>query len=147
MLLAAQRPGLSKTAGSRPCHRDAGRRGYDLGTRSIRQRRLANDVMERAAESAQARETNLHADVGHRSLRFAQHEHGALDPAALQVAMRRLAERSTKGPDVMSFRDVGNLGQAGDVETLRVRQIDCVPRAEHAAVDLLDDTTHAMIKA
>src|SRR4051794_26703007 len=56
-------------------------------------RRHPDHLGEGAAERAEAREAHLEADLGHGPPGLAQQRHGALQPAALQVAMRRLAER------------------------------------------------------
>src|SRR5690349_4062460 len=54
--------------------------------------RLAEHVAESAAEGAQAGEAHVEADLGHRQVAVAQQRHRALDAAALEVAVRRLAE-------------------------------------------------------
>src|SRR5258708_1589618 len=97
-------PGLavrfSETALSRrprPGHRPAGRHAQGCSVageaRAIARRRLAEDPAERAAEGAQAVESDLEADLGHGAVRLTQQLHRALHATALQVAVRALAER------------------------------------------------------
>src|SRR3954464_6552840 len=85
---------FSETAGPHPRHRDADRRGVHAGVgAAVLARRLAEDRAERAAERAEAGEAHVEADLGHAAVGLAQQEHRALDAPALQVAVRRLAER------------------------------------------------------
>src|SRR5687768_8527730 len=58
---------------------------------AITGRRLADDLAEGPAECSQAREGDIEADVRDTPIALAQHEHGALHPPALQVAVRGLA--------------------------------------------------------
>src|SRR4051812_16330047 len=80
-----------------PGHRPA--RRYPQGgavpgePRPVRRRRLAHDVAERPAERAEAVEADVEADLGHGRVGLAQQLHRALNPTALEVAVRRLAER------------------------------------------------------
>src|SRR5262245_55743123 len=98
-LVRGRRGHFSETARSGPGHREArGHRGDD-GTLAVFGRSLADDVAKRARERAQAVEADVQADVGHAPLGLAQQEHGALDAAALQVAMRGLAEGVLEGSD------------------------------------------------
>jgi hypothetical protein len=71
-----------------------------------------------------------------------QQEHRALDPAALEVAVRRLAERRAEGSDEVRLGDAGDPGQRGDGERLGVAAVHRVARAEQPAVALLDGTAH-----
>src|SRR3954465_13260264 len=93
-LIGRARSRFSETAGSRPRLGEAGRRRW-RGAHPLAERRgrLADDLLERAAERAQAGEPDLEADVGDAQVALAQRSHGAFDAAALQVAVRRLAER------------------------------------------------------
>ena len=68
----------------------------------------ADDVGERPAEAAEAGETHRHADVGDRRVGRAKQVHGPFDPTALEVAVRRLAERT------LERTDERRLGHAGD---------------------------------
>jgi len=58
-----------------------------------------------------------------------------------------LAEGRMKGPDEVGVGDMGDFGQAGDIEGLRVGPVDCVAGAEHAPVELLYGEGHHMIFA
>src|SRR5215213_11129608 len=108
-LALSPRPRFSKTARSRPRLRKAGRDSSEIGgPPPIGGRRLADDVRECPAERPEAREANVEADLGHAAVGLPEQEHRSLDPAALQVAMRRLAERRAKGPDEVRLRDVGD---------------------------------------
>src|SRR4051794_35583688 len=141
-LAGARAVRFSETARPRPCHREAGRRRTDGRTPAIRRRRLVEDRPERPAERPEAGEPDLEADVAHRAIRLAQQEHRALDPPALEVAVRRLAERRPERPDEVRLRDVGEPRERRDVEWLRVRAVHRVPRPEHPAVSLLDGAAH-----
>src|SRR3954452_5939556 len=59
---------------------------------AVVRRRLADDLAERPAERPQAREADIETDVGDAPIRLAEQEHRPLDPAPLEVAVRRLAE-------------------------------------------------------
>src|SRR5215210_7039084 len=99
-LVLSPRRRFSKTARSRPRLRKAGRDGSEVGgTPPIGGRRLADDVRECPAESPEAREANVEADLGHAAVGLPEQEHRSLDPAALQVAVRRLAKGGAKDPD------------------------------------------------
>ena len=111
--------GFSKTARSRPGHREAGRHGGDVGRG--RGRRVGDSptiVAERAAERAEAAEADVEADVGDAAVGLAQQEHRPLDPPALQVAVRRLAEGRPEGADEVRLGDVRDPRQRRDVERL-----------------------------
>jgi hypothetical protein len=101
--------------------------------------------VERPAERAKADEANLEADVRHRPVRFAEEEHRSLNSTPLQVAMRGLSERGPERPDEMSFRDLGDSGQPGDLERLGVSTIDGVASAQHPPVALLRGPGHGVI--
>src|SRR6202158_6499862 len=76
---------FSKTAGSRPLHDEAGGEGDGLMTRAVVGRRHADDVVKGPAECAQAGEAGVATDVGSPLLGLAQHEHGPLEPPAVEV--------------------------------------------------------------
>src|SRR5215472_4813898 len=135
---------FSETARSRPCHREAGGDGarYRCAAAAEGDGRLADDLAERTAEGAEAAEADIEAYVRDAAVALAQQEHRALDPAALEVAMRRLAERRAKGPDEVRLRDAGDAGERGDVERPGVCAIHRVARAEQPAVALLDGAAH-----
>ena len=119
---------------SAPCH--ARVRG------AVLLRRLAHDVAEGAAEGAQAGEADGHADVGDRAVGRAQQRHRALDPAALQVAVRGLAERRPEGPDEVRLRHVRDPRQRRDVERVGELPVHRVAGAQHPAVLLLGLAAH-----
>src|SRR5436853_3840591 len=95
----ASRLGFSKTARSCPGHRETVRHGHDRAALAVGRRRLANDCLKTAAERAQAVEAHVEADVGHASIGGTQQEHRPLDPAALEIAVWRLAKSRAKGPN------------------------------------------------
>src|ERR671928_1252788 len=68
-------------------HLPAVRRRERLVAASIARRRLADDLAERAAERAEAREPHVEADVGDAAAGLAEQEHRTLDAPALEVAM------------------------------------------------------------
>src|SRR3954451_19736315 len=112
----AGRNRFSKTAllarGSRPGHRPARRHAQCRPTaresRAVCARRLTNDIPERATEGAKAVEADVEADLGHGTIRLSQQLHRPLDAAALEVTVRRLAERVTELAAEMGGRDVGD---------------------------------------
>src|SRR6266550_4083763 len=125
MLLTVLAERFSKTAGSHPAHRVARGRENHVAASPIVGRGLAHDLAECAAEQV----------------------HGPLHAPALKVAVRRLAERGSECADEVGVGDVGDFGQTGDVEGLRVDPVDRVAGAKHAAVELLDGEGHEMIFA
>src|SRR5215217_8981016 len=96
--------GLRRPAWSRPRHDDA-RGDVAGGARAgpprlaVGARRHPDHARERAAERAEAREPDVQADLGHGPLGLAQQRHRALEPASLEVAVRRLAERFLERAD------------------------------------------------
>src|SRR6478672_5222000 len=121
---------FSETALSRrPCpgHRPAGRHAQRCSVAgeagAVARRRLAEDPAERTAEGAQAVESDLEADLGHGAVGLAQQLHCALHAAALQVAMRALAERRPELTAEVGRRDVCDARQARDVERLGERAV------------------------
>src|ERR1700674_1063207 len=142
MLSAAFDPGFSKTARSHPGHREAGRDGKHELAIAVFGRRIANDVGEGPAESAEAAKADVEADVSDAARCLPQQEHRPLHPPALQVAMRRLAESRAKGPYEMSLGNRRDLRQVGDVERLRVGAIHRVACSPHAAIELLSGPGH-----
>jgi hypothetical protein len=142
MLCATSGPRFSKTARSCPGHGEAGRHGHHELAVSIFRRRVADDVAESPAESAQAAKPNVQADIRDASSRLSQQEHRALHPPALKVAMWCLTEGPPKGPDEVRLGDVRNLGEVWDVERLRVGTVDRVAGAQHPAIQLLHGAGH-----
>src|SRR3989442_11727170 len=116
MLGAGLLPSFSKTARSCPAHREAVRHCKNEAPRPIVGRRLADDVAKRAAERTKALKPDVQADVGHGAVGLPQQEHGALDPAALQVAVRRLTKGRPEGPDEMRLGNVRKLREVGYIE-------------------------------
>src|SRR5438105_11233960 len=107
MLLAVPSGCFSKTARSHIGHGEAGRGDHDLGPLAVVGRVQADDVAEGPAESAQAGEPNVQADVGDLAVGLAEHEHRPLDSSPLQVAVRGFPKAARAVPDV------GPLGPAG----------------------------------
>src|SRR3954452_17187057 len=85
-LNAVRRLRFSKTARSRPGHREARRDRRGGAGAAVLAGRDADDRRERAAERAEAGEAHVEADVRDAALGRAQQEHRPLDAAALQVA-------------------------------------------------------------
>src|SRR3954451_8889214 len=139
---AARRPRFSETARSRPRHREARRDGRRAAVAAVLARRRADDRAERPAERAEAGEADLEADLGDAVVGRAQQEHRALDAAALQVAVWRLAEGGAEGADEVRLADVGDLGERRDVERARVRAVHRVAGAQQAAVLVLGGAAH-----
>src|SRR5689334_2655449 len=115
-LFAFRSIAFSKTARSHPGLREARRdRPEVVSAPAIGRRRLADDVRERAAGRAEAGEPDIEADLGDAAVRLAQECHRALDPAALQVAVRGLAEGRLERPDEVRLRDDRDLRQRRDI--------------------------------
>jgi len=94
-------------------------------------------------EGAQAGETHVVADFGDCSLGLAQEEHGALDAAALQVAVWCLTERRGERTAKMGLGDVRNTGQRGHVQWLRVGAVHRVgPGATPGSTAPAPDLSH-----
>src|SRR3954453_14549131 len=91
--------GFSETARSRPGHREARRDELGVAARAVGGRGLADDLAERPAERAQAREADVEADLGDAAIGLPQQRHRPLDAAALQVAVRGLAEGGAESTD------------------------------------------------
>src|SRR5215210_4814717 len=84
---------FSKTARSRPRHREAVRDRFRVRSTAVIGRRFAHDLAEGPAERAEAREAHVEADLGDAAVGLPEQEHRPLDPPALEVAVRGLAER------------------------------------------------------
>src|SRR5438105_5382043 len=136
------RGGFSKTARSRPGHREAVGRGYDGPMLPIGAGGRADDIAKDAAERAEAGEADIETDVRHAAVRRPQQVHAALDPAALEIAMRGLAERRAERPDEVRLRNVGDLSQRRNVQRLRVSPVHRVTGTKHSAIELLDGPAH-----
>jgi hypothetical protein len=79
---------------------------------AVGRRRHAQDLAERPAERAEAREADVEADLRDAAVGLAQEERRALDPAALQVAVRRLAEDGAELAREMGAGDVATRASA-----------------------------------
>src|SRR5207247_6541581 len=96
-----------------PRHGEARRRGHHVAASPIVGRALADVVAEGSAEGAQARETDIEADIGDVALRFPEQEHRSLDATPLEVAVGCLPEGRLRGEDVVSEGDYGDFGKCG----------------------------------
>src|SRR4051812_22393531 len=135
---------FSETARSRDAHRKAVGHGLGRARREpVLAGRLPHDRLEGPAERAEAREADVEADLGHAALGLTEQEHGALDAAALQVAVRRLAERRAERADEVRLGDERDPRERSDVERLRVRAVHRVAGAKQPAVGLLGSAAHA----
>jgi hypothetical protein len=90
---------------------------------------LAHDVVKSPAKRAQATETNIEANIRNASVCGTQKKHCALNPPALQVAVRGFAKRRAKGSDEMRFRHLRDARESSNAEGLRKCAIHHVPRA------------------
>src|SRR3984893_18488684 len=136
------RLGFSKTARSCPGHREAVRHGHDRSALPIRRWRLADDRLKTTAESAQAVEAYVEADVGDTAIGRPQQEHRPLNATALEIAVWCLTERRAKRTDEMCLRDTRDLSEGRHVERLGVGTVHCVTGAKHPAIGLLLSATH-----
>src|SRR5829696_3192225 len=134
--------GFSKTARSRPRHGEAVRNGLRVGPLAVLGGRLAQDRAEGAAEAAEAREAHVEADLGDAAIRVPEQEHGALDPPALKVAVRRLAEGVAEAPAEVRRRHMRDPREARYVERLRVAAVHLIARPEDPPVGVLDRPGH-----
>src|SRR5580693_7765283 len=89
---AALLPGRTQPR-HRPARRHAQRGAIAGETRAVRRGRLAHDLAKGTSERAEAVESDVEADLGYETVGLAQQLHRTLYPAALQVAVRRLAKR------------------------------------------------------
>src|SRR6476620_8934580 len=126
-LVAPARLGIRKTALPRPHQREAAgdhrRRGAAVAV-AVRGRRLAHDVLEGGREPADALEADVERDLRDGLIGLAQQVGGALDPAALQVAVRGLAELELEGADEVRVRGERGAGQRRNVERFGVMAVD-----------------------
>src|SRR5215207_441515 len=110
---ARARPGHDDTCGHVARGARAGAPGGAVGARGH-----PDHAAEGPAEAAQAREPDVEADLRDRLLGLAQQRHRALEPASLQVAVRRLAERLLEGADEVRLRGQRDARERRDVEGL-----------------------------
>ena len=96
------------------------------------------------AERAEAVESDVEADLGHGTVGLAQQLHRTLHPAALQVAVRRLAKRRPELAAEVRRRDVRDARERRHVERLRKRTVHRVASPQHPAVALLDGARHLL---
>src|SRR5438067_13699098 len=129
-----------------PRHRPTGRheqRGALAGeARAVLRGRLADDRAKRAAERAQAVEAHVEADLGDRARGLTQELHSPLHAAALQVAVRRLAE---SGAELAAEVRRGYLGDARErlhIERRGEGAVDRVAGSKHATVAVLGSSRH-----
>ena len=85
-------------------------------------------MTEHAAERAEAPEADSEAHLGHRERRVAEEFLGALDAAALEVAVRRLPEGLLEAPNEVRPRRVRLAGERRNVERLREVPVDEILR-------------------
>jgi hypothetical protein len=101
----------------------------------IRQRRFADELTECGAEGAKAPEADSEADLGNGELRAPQELLRALDAAAQQVRVRRLAEGLLEAADEVRPRGVRLACKSGNVERLREVAVDQIFRTAEMDVD------------
>src|SRR5690606_32280217 len=129
---------FSESARPRPRGDEARRHRRRPLAPAVRGGRGADDLLERAAERAEAVEPHVEAGVGDAALLLPEQVHRPLDPPALQVAVRALAVDLLEGPDEVRRRHADQGGQPLDVELLAVAPVHLVARPEHEAVPGLD---------
>jgi hypothetical protein len=98
--------------------------------------------MERPAECAQTAETHVEANVRYTPIRGTQEKHRALDAPALEIAMRRLAERRAEGADEVRLGYVPDPRKFWNAKRFRKRAIHGVPCAQHSAIGLFYRPAH-----
>src|SRR6267143_3604540 len=103
MLFVVARGRFSKTARSHPGYREARWDARYLSPGAVFGGVDAQDVAKRSAESAEAREPDVQADIGDGALGFSKQEHGPLDAPALQVAVWCLAKRRPERANEVSL--------------------------------------------
>src|ERR1700690_4121142 len=118
----------------RPAGRHAQRGAVAVETRAVCRGRLTDDLAEGASECAEAVESDVEADLGYGTVGFAQQLHRTLHPAALQVAVWRLAKRRPELAAEVRRRDVSDTCKRRHVERLRERTVHHVASPQHAAV-------------
>src|ERR1700719_1024426 len=128
---------FSKTARSCPGHRETGRHGFDRAARTVGGRRFADNLLKAAAEGAQAVAADVETEGGHAAIGGTQQEHRWLDPPALEVTVRGLAEGRAKGADEVRLRNVGDGRERRNIERLCIRTVHLIPGAQHPPVRLL----------
>src|SRR5438552_5871180 len=135
---------LSRRA--RPRHRPARRheQGGALAgeARPVLRGRLADYRAKRATERTQAVEADVEADLGDRTRGLTQELHRTLDAAALQVAVRRLAEGGAELAAEVRRGYVRDARERLHVERRGEGAVDRVARAEHATVTVLGRKRH-----
>src|SRR5512133_3601580 len=141
-LVALPTIGFSKTARSRPGHREAVRDVVGDRALAIGRGRLADDRAEGPAERPEAREADVEADVGDAAIGLHEQEHRALDPPTLQVAVRRLAESGPEGADEVRLGHVGDARESADVERPRIAAVHGVAGAQQPAVGVFGGPAH-----
>src|ERR1700694_5178535 len=134
------RPGFSKTARSRPGHREAVRDSHDRSALAVGGRRLADDCLKTTAEGSQAVEAYTEGDVGDAASGRPKEEHRPLNATALEIAVWCLTERRAKRTDEMCLRDIRDPSEGRHVERLGVGPVHRIAGTEHPAGGLLDGT-------
>src|SRR5215218_2259976 len=105
---------------------------------AVGRRRHPDHAREGAAERPEAREPDVQADLRHGALRLAQQRHRPLQPAPLQVPVRRLPKRPLERADEVGLRGQRDPGQRRHVERLVVGAVHLVASPQHAAAGGID---------
>src|SRR3977135_104178 len=133
---------------AQPRHRPAGRHAQRSAiageTRAVRRGRLPDALAEGTSECAGAVESNVETDLGYGTVGLAQQLHRTLHPAALQVAVRRLAKGRPELATEVRRRDVSDTGERRHVKRLGKRTVHHVASSQHAAVAVLDGVRHLL---
>src|SRR5215207_7738755 len=123
---------------ARPHEREAGRDCGSAGgspAAGVVARRLADERAKCRAERAEAPEADLETHLGHGEAGAPQELLGALDPAAEEVLMRRLAEGLLEAADEVRPGRVRRAGKGWQVEFPRILAVHQILRAAEMDVD------------
>ena len=127
--------------GSQPRHSPARRNPQGRAVASeagaVARGRFTDDPSKGVAERAEAAETDIEANLRHRTIGFAQQLHRPLHPSALKVPMRGLAERGPELAAEVSRRDVSDACERRYIERLGERPVHRVSGPQHPAVAIL----------
>src|SRR5215216_1378841 len=134
-LIASHADRFSKSARPVPLHRDAARDDAGVRPLAVVARGFTNHLTEGAAERPQALKSDVERDLGHGPVGLAQQRHRPLDPAALQVAVGRLAEGGAEAADEVGAREGDRAGQPLDVERVGVAAVHRVAGPKQPPVD------------
>jgi hypothetical protein len=100
-------------------------------------RRRAHAVREEITEASEARESNLHADIGHGVVSHREQRLRAIETRLNPELMRRQTEHRLEEPDEVKRRDLYFAGHRVDRERTIVHLLQEVARANQPPEDLM----------